>query len=128
MHRLAAIIPLDLIAETARSRPAEYFADVVLSGRLKDGILHIPLPLYRALQKRYASYPSFQPKSITYAQVVKEIREAPEIDIWPLLKEELRCLESYLDLHTRRSECWKARQKARLIAQYRVAKRKMQAT
>jgi len=59
-----------------------------------------------------------------YRKVVAEIRAAPDTGLWPALKDFLRITEEMLLIHARRSPCWRARQRRRIIRMYHTAVRK----
>jgi len=61
------------------------------------------------------------PSGLTYIEVAERIREAPAEPPWIVLKDELRLLEDFLQLHAHRPSCWKSHQRRRLVAWFKAA-------
>jgi len=61
----------------------------------------------------------------TYMHVRLEILRAPRIGLWPALKDSLRVTEAMINLHKGYTDCWRARQRRRIVQQYVTAKEKM---
>jgi hypothetical protein len=80
MRSGTAIISLSRLCRAADTRPAAYFAEVVLSGQVIGDQLHLPLPTYTALQRKWARpIPDF-------ARVAAAIRIAPDRPPWTSIK------------------------------------------
>lgn len=78
-----AMIALSRLEAAARHRPASYFVDVVLSGHLHNGVLHLSWRAYSDLQRRWAG------GRVGYMAVVQAISAAPDTAPWTSLKEQL---------------------------------------
>ena len=59
-----------------------------------------------------------------YATIRAEIIAAPAEGLWADLKDELRLTESAIELHPEHDECWRNKQRVRIIGFYETVKRK----